>query len=123
MRDITRMNTVQTVAIKTTLFGELTVPFEDGYFEDSTTVLGGKEVTFNLYIMEKSATEEAADMIARFVDGIPLMYEKAKVAIRVRADAGSELVSFFVEDQLENLDEDVLLDIFPVDTVENITTE
>jgi hypothetical protein len=116
----------KTIQITTTLLGELTVPIEEGLFEDYTLPLGGKEVTFNMFIFENFLNEETAKITALFIDSIPLMYDKARKEITARA-ADSELIDyFFREGVAETKDEDYedyLLELCQVDSREEITKE
>lgn len=112
---------MEPVIVNTTLLGALTVPYNDGLYEEYTAVFGEKKITFNLYIMEQSVTPERMETAAKFVNNLPQMYQKGKEAIA--ANAESEVVSFFVQDQLENIEEQALLPALPVDSLDEVTTE
>ncbi|MDR2507810.1 MAG: DUF2004 domain-containing protein [Candidatus Accumulibacter sp.] len=107
--------------IDTAFLGSLDVPFEDGLYGSYSAVPGNRKISFDLYIEEEIASEEIAPTIANFVDNIPFMYARAKAAILANADL--ERVSFFAECQLEGLDEDALLSVFPVKSVQAITRD
>jgi hypothetical protein len=112
----------KTLQITTTLLGELTVPVEEGLFEDYTLPLGGKEVTFNMFIFENFLNEETAKITAMFIDSIPLMYDKARKEITARA-ADSELIDCFFREGVAETNEDYLLELCQADSREEITKE
>jgi hypothetical protein len=108
--------------LSTQFLGELTVPVAEGLFADFTRPLGEKDVTFNLYVFENFLDEENAKITARYIDNIPLMYDRARAEINERA-AGSELIDYFVQSGIDEMDEDYLLGFFEVGSREEITKE
>ncbi|MCL2023092.1 MAG: DUF2004 domain-containing protein [Oscillospiraceae bacterium] len=108
------------IKLSTTLFGEIIVPYEEGVFQDCTLTLDEKETTFNLYLMEKSITDTLTKTVVKFLDNLPLLYQKAKAAVLSSTD--SELLSYFTEFHLEEL-ADELLPLFSVDSADEITKE
>jgi hypothetical protein len=116
---------IDTMNIKTKLLGELHVSISDGLLDDYTLVLGGKEVTFSLFIFDNFLTDETASATIRFIDNIPSLYEKARAEIKAQS-ADSAMIDYFVKDGLDCTDEDYeeyLLDLLEVDSVKEITKE
>jgi hypothetical protein len=113
--------TAAAMKLSTRLLGELTVPVAEGLFENFTLPLGGKNVAFDLYIFENFLNERTAEIVARCIDGIPLMYDKARAEISERANG--DLVDGFVREGIGEMDEDYLLGLFKVDSREEIARE
>jgi hypothetical protein len=107
--------------LTTSLLGTIEVSLEDGYCEDITAMLNGREIEFCLYIFEDYLNKETAELTESFLENIPLMQRKAKAEILENAD--SELISFFVECHLESLEPEPLQNMFSVEKVSEITNE
>ncbi len=110
------------VTIETSLFGVLKFPNSEGILKDFTLELDDKEIRTSLNIWEDFITSKNIAVVKNFLENIPNLYEKAINEID-NNKAKNDVIMDFIESALEEMDEEALLEIFDVDSVDEITTE
>ena len=109
--------------IDTSTLGSLSFSLEEGYAEDHTLTLCGKEVTIDVQIFENIATDKNIGIIKKYLDNISLMHEKAKEEIKNNYET-NEAISEYVEDQNDvDWDEDCLMPVFGIDSIDKLSPE
>ena len=111
---------MEKMKLATELFGVLEVEIDDGFsgtFE--LTVEKRKMIPF-LFIHEETIGDDNAGAITAFLNQIPALYKEAKRVVLAKID-DSELIRYFVDEELENIDE--LHEIFNVATNADITDD
>ena len=109
------------ISINTKLLGTLIYTEDEGHFETHTLNLQDKQISFDVYVFENTPLDKHMDMIKKYLDNIPLMYEKIKEEIQQNYKT-NEVMTSFIKCQ-QDFDSEDLMDIFGVATSEELTPE
>ena len=107
--------------IETKLLGTLIYTEDEGHFETHTLSLQDNQVSFDVYVFENTPLDKYMDMVKKYLDNIPLMYEKIKKEIQENYKS-NETMTFFIECQ-QDFEQEDLMDIFGVSSSEALTPE
>ena len=113
---------METVLLQTSLFGALEFKNQDGLMKDVSILLGGRKLTVTLYLWENFITEQNYADVLTFLEQIPAMYQKAREVIET-SHQENEVIRYFIQSQINEIEEQVLLDYFDVETLQQITPE
>ncbi len=108
--------------INTDMFGELNISIAEGLFEEYTITLDNKKLHITLDIFDYTVTVDNLTVIEYFLNNVPEMYQISREEIIKNKDT-NEVIRFFLESELECINEDALLKIFQVDSIKQINTE
>ena len=109
------------MSIDTQLLGTLIYTEKEGHFEEHTLSLQDKPVSFSVYIFENTPLDKHMDMIKKYLDNIPLMYEKIKQEIQENYKT-NKVMTLFIECQ-QDFDSEDLMALFGVASVEKLSPE
>jgi hypothetical protein len=103
----------------TKVFGDLVVEVADAGYCERETVVGSRVLKRSLFVGADLATDEdLLSLGASLVDTLDTLDARAREAIRVENEGGDGTVRGYAEFHLEELDADVLMQIFGHETPE-----
>lgn len=112
------------ITFRTNLFGELEFD-EDDMNKDILMDIDGRKIEITLWLWEDLISEQNYNMVltfSKFINNIPNLYKMAKKEIESNY-MEDEVIKFFIESQIDEIEEDVLLDYFDKSELSEITPE
>ena len=110
------------ITFETAMFGSLACAYSEGLFKTFTIQTQGREFSCDLNIFDNFVNDENYDLVLRFLEGMPVMYKKARAEINANYQT-NELMKFFIQFHLEELDKEYLLPYFEAKSMAEITPE
>lgn len=110
------------ITFETAMFDNLAFAYSEGLFEAFTIQTQGREFSCDLNIFDNFVNDENYDLVLRFLEGMPVMYKKARAEINANYQT-NELMKYFIQSQVEEMEEKYLLPYFEAKSLAEITPE